>query len=115
LLNNAAKYTHPGGTLRLGLEVSTAGAVFTISDNGIGMTPQLMSRAFELFSQGELTSDRTSGGLGVGLALVKSLVELHGGRVSANSAGPGRGSEFTVTLPAALVCESMKSHLQETA
>ena len=68
-------------------------------DNGIGMSPELMERAFGLFSQAELTSDRVHGGLGIGLALVKSLVELHGGKVYAPSRGLGLGSEFHVVLP----------------
>jgi CheY-like chemotaxis protein len=70
-----------------------------VRDNGIGIAPDLLPHMFELFTQGERSPDRAQGGLGLGLALVKSLVELHGGSVSAYSAGPGRGSEFTVRLP----------------
>jgi CheY-like chemotaxis protein len=70
-----------------------------VADNGIGMAPELVARSFDLFAQAERTSDRASGGLGLGLALVKSLVELHGGTVTCVSDGPGRGSRFTVTLP----------------
>jgi CheY-like chemotaxis protein len=70
-----------------------------VQDNGIGMEADLAGRAFDLFAQGERNADRTQGGLGIGLALVKHLVELHGGYVTANSAGLGRGSEFSLTLP----------------
>jgi hypothetical protein len=70
-----------------------------VSDNGIGMAPGLVARAFDLFAQAERSVDRSSGGLGLGLALVKSLVELHGGTVSCESPGPGKGSRFTVCLP----------------
>ena len=99
LLNNAAKYTQPGGCILLRLEVQEANVIFAVTDNGMGMSPELVRRAFLLFSQGEMTSDRSSGGLGIGLALVKSLVELQGGHVHANSEGPGRGSEFVVVMP----------------
>jgi signal transduction histidine kinase/ActR/RegA family two-component response regulator len=99
LLNNAAKYTQEGGRLRLAARVRDGDVSVDIIDNGIGMAPELVARAFDLFAQAERTSDRASGGLGLGLALVRSLVELHGGTVSCESAGPGRGSRFTVTLP----------------
>lgn len=99
LLNNSAKYTQPGGSIVLRLELRGADVVFSVMDNGIGMTPELLERAFRLFSQAELTSERIHGGLGIGLALVKSLVELHGGQVYATSRGLGLGSEFHVALP----------------
>ena len=99
LLNNAAKYTPEGGRLRIGAEVRAADLCIEVADNGIGMAPELAARAFDLFAQAERTSDRASGGLGLGLALVKSLVELHGGAVACDSAGPGRGSRFSVRLP----------------
>jgi signal transduction histidine kinase/ActR/RegA family two-component response regulator len=100
LLGNAAKYTAPWG--RIAVRVSLQGAAVTVSveDNGIGMEAALASRAFELFAQGERSADRTQGGLGIGLALVKHLVELHGGTVIARSAGTGHGSTFSFTLPA---------------
>lgn len=98
LLNNAAKYTKPGGRIVLRLEARGDEVFFAVADNGIGMSPELVNRAFKLFSQGELTSDRSLGGLGIGLALVKSLVELHGGHVYANSKGQGLGSEFGIVL-----------------
>ena len=99
LLNNAAKYTQEGGRLRLAARVRGNQVVVDVADNGIGMAPDLVARAFDLFAQAERTSDRASGGLGLGLALVRSLVELHGGTVACESAGPGQGSRFTVTLP----------------
>jgi CheY-like chemotaxis protein len=99
LLNNAAKYTQEGGRLHLGASVRGGKVVVDVVDNGIGMAPELVARAFDLFAQAERTSDRASGGLGLGLALVRSLVELHGGTVTCASAGPGQGSRFTVALP----------------
>jgi PAS domain S-box-containing protein len=102
LLNNAAKFTREGGRIALAMDVVDGHVQWTVSDNGIGMEPELVERAFELFAQAERTADRSQGGLGIGLALVKSLVELHQGTVSAQSAGPGQGSLFTVRLPLAL-------------
>lgn len=99
LLNNAAKYTPAGGALVLRTEVEDDMVVLTVSDNGIGIERQLASRVFDLFTQAEHTPDRSSGGLGLGLALVKNLVELHGGAVSCFSAGAGQGSTFRVALP----------------
>lgn len=99
LLNNAAKYTPEGGNILLRTEVKNTHVLLGISDDGIGMEPELVSRVFDLFSQAERSSDRTLGGLGLGLALVKSLAELHGGTVSCSSEGIGKGSHFTVCLP----------------
>jgi signal transduction histidine kinase/CheY-like chemotaxis protein len=99
LLNNAAKYTQEGGRLHLRARLRDGAVTVDVTDNGIGMAPELAARAFDLFAQAERTSDRASGGLGLGLALVKSLVELHGGSVTCASDGPGRGSRFTVALP----------------
>ncbi|RZI44174.1 hybrid sensor histidine kinase/response regulator [Herbaspirillum sp. HC18] len=99
LLTNAAKYTPQGGNIGVRLEAEEEQAVLEVSDNGIGMTPGLISHVFELFIQGERRSDRTQGGLGLGLALVKSLVALHGGTVAAESKGLGAGSTFTIRLP----------------
>ena len=101
LLTNAAKYTPAGGRIEVGVGVRDGQVALRVQDNGIGMSPALMACAFELFAQGERTSDRAKGGLGIGLALVKGLVELHGGSVSARSAGAGQGSEFEVLLPQA--------------
>ena len=99
LLANAAKYTPVGGNIRLAMQVEQEQVVLTVEDDGIGVGPDLIPHIFELFVQAERTSDRSAGGLGLGLALVRSLVELHGGKASCRSAGLGRGSVFTVTLP----------------
>ena len=102
LLNNAAKYTPPGGRIRLAAQAEAGRARLSVSDNGIGMTRELMGRAFELFAQAERDADRAQGGLGIGLAVVRRLVELHGGEIAVASSGPGQGSCFTLTLPLTL-------------
>jgi signal transduction histidine kinase/ActR/RegA family two-component response regulator len=99
LLNNAAKYTLPHGRIEITAVSEGPVARVTVQDNGEGLSAELLPRIFDLFSQGERKPDRSQGGLGLGLALVKSLVQLHGGSVAASSAGPGLGSVFTVTLP----------------
>jgi CheY-like chemotaxis protein len=101
LLTNAAKYTPAGGSIYLMVEVEGQEVLFRVRDNGVGILPKALPRMFELFAQGDRSLDRSEGGLGIGLTLVKSLAELHGGTVTAVSAGPGKGSEFTVRLPAA--------------
>jgi signal transduction histidine kinase/CheY-like chemotaxis protein len=99
LLNNAAKYTPPGGDIAVAARVAAGQVDVTVQDNGEGFSRDLMPRLFDLFSQGDRQPDRKQGGLGLGLALVRSLVQLHGGSVAAASAGPGQGSSFCVTLP----------------
>ena len=99
LLNNAAKFTPEGGIIKVELAMDGRYVRVSVHDNGIGMTQELIHNAFDLFTQAERTSDRSHGGLGIGLALVRSLVQLHGGHVSAESAGPGQGTRFTVCLP----------------
>jgi len=99
LLGNATKYTPEGGTIALQLRADGAHWLLSVSDDGIGMDAGLVERVFDLFTQAERTPDRSQGGLGLGLALVKSLVELHGGSVQAQSPGLGKGSTFTVRLP----------------
>ncbi len=99
LLNNAAKYTPDGGVLHVSLARHDGMAVLQVRDNGIGIGADLLPVVFDLFTQAERTPDRAQGGLGLGLALVKKLVELHGGAVEAHSAGQGQGSTFTVRLP----------------
>jgi CheY-like chemotaxis protein len=99
VLNNAAKYTPEGGDIALRTEVHGDQISIVVSDNGIGMTAELIARAFDLFAQAERTADRSQGGLGIGLAIVKSLVELHRGQVTLSSKGAGQGSEFKVCLP----------------
>jgi CheY-like chemotaxis protein len=97
LLLNAAKYTSPRGRIRIAAERQGDHVLVSVSDNGIGMSPNLLRRVFEMFAQGERNMD--SGGLGIGLTLVKSLVELHGGAIKAHSEGRNRGSVFSVRLP----------------
>lgn len=99
VLTNAAKYTPHNGVITLTLTVDAGNAVVAATDNGIGIDAKLLPHVFELFTQAERTPDRSQGGLGLGLALVKTIMNLHGGRVEARSDGPGRGSTFTLTLP----------------
>ncbi len=99
LLNNAAKYTNPNGQIRMTVASQGSDVVFRIRDNGIGIPPEMLSRIFELFTQVDHSLDHSQGGLGLGLTLVKSLVEMHGGSVQAQSEGLSRGSEFIVRLP----------------
>jgi two-component system CheB/CheR fusion protein len=99
LLNNAAKYTDAGGRIWLTVEREGEQAVVRVRDNGSGMKADLVPKVFDLFTQGERTLDRSQGGLGLGLTLVKRLAEMHGGTVEARSEGPGKGSEFVVRLP----------------
>jgi PAS domain S-box-containing protein len=100
LLTNAAKYTDTGGQIWLTAEREDDWAVLLVRDSGIGIRPDLLPRIFDLFVQAERGPDRAEGGLGIGLTLVRSLVEMHGGTVTVTSEGPGRGSEFVVRLPA---------------
>ena len=100
LLNNAAKYTDPGGHIALSVRAEAGDAVISIRDDGVGIPAELLPRVFDMFAQVDRNLDRAQGGLGIGLALAKSLVEMHGGTIEARSDGPGRGSEFIVRLPA---------------
>jgi len=99
LLLNAAKYTDDGGNIELIVEQDQLEAIVRVRDSGIGMAPDVLAHVFELFVQADPSSRRADAGLGIGLALVRSLVERHGGRVTAASVGLGLGSEFTVRLP----------------
>ena len=99
LLNNACKYTPEGGRIRLTASAERGVATISVEDNGSGIERDLLPRVFELFVQGDRGLDRSQGGLGIGLTLVKRLVELHQGEVAADSAGPGKGASFRVTLP----------------
>jgi PAS domain S-box-containing protein len=101
LLDNAAKYTPEGGAISVLAERDGKDVVVRVRDTGAGMSAEVLARAFDLFAQGEPTLDRAHGGLGIGLTLVRRLVELHGGTVSATSEGAGRGTEVSVRLPAA--------------
>ncbi len=100
LLNNAAKYTDEGGQIRLEAVREGDEAVIRVHDNGMGLPAELLPHVFDLFTQADGSLDRSQGGLGIGLTLVRHLVEMHDGKVEAKSDGPGRGSEFVVRLPA---------------
>jgi CheY-like chemotaxis protein len=113
LLNNAAKYTPNDGQICLEARVSGNEAVVRVRDNGIGIYPDMLPRVFDLFTQGASVEGRTQSGLGIGLTLVRNLVHLHGGRVEARSDGLGRGSEFIVYLPVAMVDQAMPEAARE--
>ncbi|MGA7948659.1 MAG: hybrid sensor histidine kinase/response regulator, partial [Thiobacillaceae bacterium] len=100
LLENAVKFTPANGRIELSLQIEQNEAVICIRDTGRGISAELLPRIFDIFTQGEVSLVREEGGLGLGLALVKSLVGLHGGRVTATSEGSGKGAQFTVRLPA---------------
>jgi PAS domain S-box-containing protein len=108
LLNNAAKYTEPGGKIWLSAERLGNDCVLRVRDTGIGISPELLPRIFELFVQADKSLDRAQGGLGIGLTLVKRLVEMHGGAVEAHSGGVGEGSELVVRLPAVAEVAGLK-------
>ncbi|SNS88695.1 PAS domain S-box-containing protein [Noviherbaspirillum humi] len=99
LLDNAAKYTPDGGRVSVTIDADADEVSLCVADSGIGMAPELVQHVFDLFFQGERPLDRAQGGLGIGLSIVKSLTELHGGRIAASSPGPGQGSQFRLTLP----------------
>jgi two-component system CheB/CheR fusion protein len=115
LLNNAAKYTPRGGRVTLEAEVEGDQAVIGVRDDGEGIPLSLLSYIFEMFAQADRTIERSHGGLGVGLTLVKKLVELHGGSVEARSEGPGRGSEFVVRLPLSTSLDGTSAPIEEVA
>ena len=100
LLNNAAKYTKDGGRIELIAERVSEEAVLRVRDNGVGIAPEMLPQVFDMFVQVENSRDRSQGGLGIGLTLVRRLVEMHGGKIEARSTGLGKGSEFLVRLPA---------------
>jgi CheY-like chemotaxis protein len=99
LINNAAKYTEPGGRIWLAAQRQDGQAVMSVRDNGVGIGAEVLPNVFDMFVQGDRSLEKTRGGLGLGLTIVKRLVEMHGGTVDARSAGPGQGSEFVVRLP----------------
>jgi CheY-like chemotaxis protein len=99
LLHNAAKYTRDGGRIEVAVEQQGTNAVISVQDSGVGIPVEMLPRVFDMFAQVDRSLERSQGGLGIGLALVKSLVEMHGGTVAAFSAGQDRGSKFTVTIP----------------
>jgi signal transduction histidine kinase/CheY-like chemotaxis protein len=100
LVTNAAKYTPPGGRIEVEIEHPGNEAVLRVRDDGIGIPAEMLPRVFDLFSQGHTRLDRSQGGLGIGLTVVRRLVQLHGGQIEARSEGPGRGAEFIVRFPA---------------
>ena len=110
LLTNAAKYTEPGG--RIGVSASRHGKSLElhVTDNGVGISAEMLPIVFDVFVQSRQTVDRSQGGLGLGLAIVRTMVELHGGSVEARSEGVGRGSEFVIRLPAAPASLRRKDH-----
>ena len=112
LLNNAAKYSEPAGVVRLSASVAGSSVRVRIEDRGIGISAASLPRIFEMFAQGDTSPERTQSGLGVGLALAKRLIELHGGTIQAESGGLGKGSSFTVTLP---VMAALTSDRAQTA
>lgn len=114
LLNNAAKYTPEGGNIHIRLTVDAIMLALSIEDNGIGIPGGLQPHIFDLFTQADRTSDRTQGGLGIGLALVKNLTELHGGTITCFSEGTGKGSQFTALLPRHLVARTAVAATHET-
>jgi len=109
LLNNASKYTGEGGRIELAASAGEGEASIVVRDNGAGIEPQLLPKVFDLFVQGDRALDRGQGGLGIGLTLVKRLVELHQGRVEVASEGPGKGATFSVILPCISAVEPQRS------
>jgi CheY-like chemotaxis protein/two-component sensor histidine kinase len=99
VLTNAGKYTDPGGEIRIEMHSDGSQAVIAIIDNGVGIPAQLLPQIFDLFVQSNRSLDRSQGGLGIGLSVVRRLIEMHGGSVSAVSDGPGRGARFEIILP----------------
>src|SRR5215211_6842655 len=99
LLTNAAKYTKNGGRVTVRVTTDADEAVIEVIDTGIGLPPELLNRVFDLFAQADRTLDRAEGGLGIGLTVAQKLAEMHGGMITADSDGLGKGSKFTVRLP----------------
>jgi CheY-like chemotaxis protein len=114
-LHNAAKYTEPGGHIALMVEPGDDGIILRVKDNGIGIPPALLSQVFEMFSQVDQSLEKAHGGLGIGLSLARELIGLHGGSITAYSAGAGQGSEFIVWLPAAAAPSARAPAAAETA
>ena len=109
LLNNSAKFSGTGGHIDLTIDRQGSDVVVKVKDDGVGIPPDKLSTIFDMFTQVDRSLDRSNGGLGIGLSLVRGLVEMHGGRVDAHSEGQGRGAEFTVRLPAVVSQRSQKA------
>jgi PAS domain S-box-containing protein len=109
LLANAAKFSEDGGTITLAVALEAQELVLSVRDNGIGIAPAMLERIFDMFAQGSAAPGRAASGLGIGLALAKGIVEMHGGRIEVRSAGLGRGSEFSVRLPRSCVRQATGS------
>ncbi len=109
LLNNAASYTDPGGRIALAASADAEQVTVSITDNGVGIAPEMLGPVFGLFAQADDSLERTHGGLGVGLTLARHLVELHHGSIEARSDGIGKGSEFIVRVPRAHVSEDARA------
>jgi signal transduction histidine kinase len=114
LLDNAIKYTAPGGLIQIGCEVKDEDVVLTVEDSGVGISAELLPHVFDVFVQGARTIDRAQGGLGIGLALVRRLAELHGGSAGAHSEGSGEGSVFTIRLPRTERPQELRSDIMDT-
>lgn len=108
LLTNSAKYTHQGGHIRLIVRRDAEAVVISVADDGIGIPPAMLDKVFVMFTQVDRTLERTTGGLGIGLSLVKGLVEMHGGTIKAKSDGEGKGSEFVVRLPVMIEASNLQ-------
>jgi CheY-like chemotaxis protein/two-component sensor histidine kinase len=115
ILNNAAKYTQPGGRIRVAVEQADGEAVISIKDDGVGIPADMLPNVFDMFTQVDRNLDRSQGGLGIGLSIVRRLVEMHEGTVEAKSAGVGTGSEFIVRLPVALSIVSSQAAPDQSA
>jgi CheY-like chemotaxis protein len=115
LLDNAAKYTPPQGEIALKVWREDGHAQISVRDNGIGLAPDALTQIFEMFERVDTSAERLEGGLGVGLALVRKLIHLHGGTVQARSEGPGKGSEFIVSLPERLTPGASASEVRTSA
>ena len=115
LVTNAIKYTQAGGLISTGVRVDKGGLVIYVRDNGLGIAPDMQSKVFDMFTQIDSDIKRSEGGLGIGLALSKGLVHLHGGRLDVRSDGAGKGSEFRIWLPRSVIVDASATPPADTA